>query len=157
MVHQHGDEHHIPDEHRNNQKYAQLSSYLPRTDHHRRPGAWLPADHRVQHEWLSHQVEHVDKHGAKALIPVLQEFKDLIEGNTRIYMFFTQMWDEIPRKPKYAKDPTGKKQIRDYTHMLDVLNHVLTKGPEWTDAAAGVGMVGVPIVGIFDYVMGTPR
>ncbi|KAJ6520817.1 phosphatidylserine decarboxylase family protein [Mycena vulgaris] len=140
MVHQHGDEHHIPDEHKNEQK----------------PGAWLPADHRVQHEWLSRQVDHVDKHGAEPLIPVLQEFKDLIERNARIYMFFTQMWDEIPRKPKYAKDPTGKRQIRDYVHMLDVLNHILTKGPEWTDAAAGVGMVGVPIVGIFDYVMGTP-
>ncbi|KAJ7895570.1 phosphatidylserine decarboxylase family protein [Mycena olivaceomarginata] len=132
MVHQHGDEHHIPDEHKNEQK----------------PGAWLPADHRVQHEWLYRQVDHVDKHGAKPLIPVLQEFKDLIERNARIYMFFTQMWDEIPRKPKYAMDPTGKRQIRDYVHMLDVLNHILTKGPEWTDAAAGVG--------IFDYVMGTP-
>ncbi|KAJ6566669.1 phosphatidylserine decarboxylase family protein [Mycena capillaripes] len=140
MVHQHGDEHHIPDEHKNNQK----------------PGAWLPADHRVQHEWLSRQVDHIDKHGAEALVPVLQEFKDLIETNTRIYMYFTQMWDEVPRKPKYAKDPTGTKQIRDYVHMLDILNHVLTKGPEWTDAAAGVGMVGVPMVGIFDYVMGTP-
>ncbi|KAJ7612318.1 phosphatidylserine decarboxylase family protein [Mycena polygramma] len=140
MVHQHGDEHHIPDEHKNNQK----------------PGAWLPADHRVQHEWLSRQVEHVDKNGAAPLIPVLQEFKDFIEGNTRIYMYFNQMWDEVPRKPKYAKDPTGTRQIRDYVHMLDVLNHVLTKGPEWTDAAAGVGMVGVPFVGVFDYVMGTP-
>ncbi|KAJ7203508.1 phosphatidylserine decarboxylase family protein [Mycena pura] len=140
MVHQHGDEHHIPDEHKNEQK----------------PGAWLPADHRVQHEWLSRQVDHVDKHGAKPLIPVLQEFKNLIERNPRIYMYFTLMWDEIPRKPQYARDPTGKRQIRDYVHMLDVLNHILTKGPEWTDAAAGVGMVGVPFVALFDYVMGTP-
>jgi phosphatidylserine decarboxylase len=139
MVHQHGDEHDIPDEHQNHQK----------------PGAWLPADHRVQHEWLSRQVDHVHKHGAKELMPVLQEFKDFIEGNSRIYMYFTQMWEEVPRKPQYAQDPTGTKQIRDYVHMLDVLNHVLTKGPEWTDAAAGVGMVGVPMVGIFDYVMGT--
>ncbi|KAJ7268326.1 phosphatidylserine decarboxylase family protein [Mycena rebaudengoi] len=135
MVHQHGDEHHIPDEHKNEQK----------------PGAWLPADHRVQHEWPSRQVDHVDKHGAKPLIPVLQEFKDLIERNARIYMYFRQMWDEVPCKPKYSKDPTGQRQIRDYDHMLDVLNHILTKGPEWTDAAASVGMVGVPIVGIFDY------
>ncbi|KAF8144701.1 phosphatidylserine decarboxylase family protein [Mycena galopus ATCC 62051] len=140
MVHQHGDEHHIPDENKNEQK----------------PGAWLPADHRVQHEWLSRQVDHVHTHGAQPLIPILQEFKDLIERTPRLYMFFTSMWDEIPRKPKYSKDPTGHKQIRDYVHMLDVLNHILTKGPEWTDAAAGVGMVGVPIIGLFDYVMGTP-
>lgn len=30
------------------------------------------------------------------------------------------------------------------------------KAPEWTDAAAGVGMVGVPMCAVFDYAMGTP-
>lgn len=90
------------------------------------------------------------------LAPVLQEFKDLIEGNGRIYMYFTEMWTEIPRKPPYDKDPVGGGQIRDYDHMLEVLNHILTRAPEWTDAAAGVGMVGVPMCAIFDYAMGTP-
>ncbi|KAJ7448497.1 Phophatidylserine decarboxylase-domain-containing protein [Mycena latifolia] len=74
------------------------------------------------------------------------------------YMYFTQMWGEVPRKPKYANDLTGKQQIWDYVHTLDVLqiNHILTEGPEWTDAAASMGMVGVPIVGILDYAMGIP-
>ncbi|KAI2777962.1 Phophatidylserine decarboxylase-domain-containing protein [Daldinia loculata] len=140
MVHQHGDEHDIPEEHR--------------TQSH---GDWLPADHRVQHEWLKTQIEHVDKAPQKELIPVLQDFKEFIEGNSRIYMYFNQMWDEIPLKKPYNKDPTGtKKQIRDYRHMLAVLNHIFTQAPQWTDAAFGVGMVGVPMVGIFDYVMATP-
>ncbi|KAI1390542.1 Phophatidylserine decarboxylase-domain-containing protein [Hypoxylon trugodes] len=140
MVHQHGDEHDIPQEHRTH-----------------RHGAWLPADHRVQHEWLKTQIEHVDKSSKKELISVLKEFKKLIEGNSRIYMYFNQMWEEIPLKKPYYKDPTGtKKQIRDYRHMLDVLNHIFTQAPQWTDAAFGVGMVGVPMVGIFDYVMATP-
>ncbi|KAI0007111.1 Phophatidylserine decarboxylase-domain-containing protein [Xylariaceae sp. FL0662B] len=140
MVHQLGDEHDIPDEHR-------VHSH----------GAWLPADRRVQDEWLRKQVEHVRKAEKKELIPVLQEFKQLIEGNSRIYMYFNQMWEEIPLKKPYMKDPTGtKRQIRDYRHMLDVLNHVFTQAPQWTDAAFGVGMVGVPMVGIFDYVMATP-
>jgi phosphatidylserine decarboxylase len=111
----------------------------------------------VQREWLSRQVDHVDKNGAKELIPVLKEFQELIETNPRIYMYFTEMWDEVPRKAPYSKAPTGGKQIRDYKHMLDMLNHVFTKAPEWTDAAFGVGMVGVPMCSIFDYVMGTPR
>jgi phosphatidylserine decarboxylase len=72
-------------------------------------------------------------------------------------MYFTAMWDEIPRKAPYLKDPTGKRQIRGYNHMLDILNHILSKAPEWTDAAFGVGMVGVPMCGIFDYAMATPR
>ncbi|KAI1774397.1 Phophatidylserine decarboxylase-domain-containing protein [Hypoxylon cercidicola] len=140
MVHQHGDEHDIPQEHFTN-----------------RHGAWLPADHRVQHQWLKTQIEHVDKSPKQELIPVLQQFKKLIEGNSRIYMYFNQMWEEIPLKKPYNKDPTGtKRQIRDYRHMLAVLNHIFTQAPQWTDAAYGVGMVGVPMVGIFDYVMATP-
>ena len=98
----------------------------------------------------------MDKQEKQELIPVLKEFKDLIESNPRIYMFFTEMWDEIPRRPPYNKDPTGGSQIRDYQHMLDILNHVFGRAPEWTDAAASVGMVGVPMCAIFDYAMGTP-
>ncbi|KAK6857927.1 hypothetical protein PG995_005626 [Apiospora arundinis] len=141
MVHQHGDEHEIPHHHRVH-----------------RPGGWLPADHRLHRDWLAKQIKHVEGHGDNKpkLIPVLQEFKDFIEGDPRIYMYFTQMWEEVPHKHPYDKDPTGAQQIRDYEHMLDMLNHVFTKAPEWTDAAYGVGMVGVPMVGIFDYAMATP-
>jgi phosphatidylserine decarboxylase len=71
-------------------------------------------------------------------------------------MHFAAMWDEVPRRPCYRRDPTGERQIRDYKHMLQVLNHVFTRAPEWTDAAAHVGMVGVPLNAVFDYVMGTP-
>ncbi|KAI0145102.1 Phophatidylserine decarboxylase-domain-containing protein [Xylariaceae sp. FL1272] len=139
MVHQHGDEHDIPDEHRVH-----------------RHGAWLPADHRVQHDWMAKQVAHVDQHGEQKLIPVLQEFKEFIEGNPRIYMYFNAMWDEVPMKKPYYSDPTGRKQIRDYRHMLAMLNHIFTQAPQWNDAAFGVGMVGVPMVSLFDYVMATP-
>lgn len=71
-------------------------------------------------------------------------------------MLFTQMWDEVPVKKPYNKDPTGHKAIRDYGHMLAVLNHVFSRAPEWTDAAESVGMVGVPMCAIFDYAMATP-
>lgn len=106
-------------------------------------------------EWLKKQADHVDKN-PKGLIPVLQEFRDFIESNPRIRMLFTQMWDEIPSKKPYDKDPTGHKQIRDYGHMLAVLNHIFSRAPEWTDAAENVGMVGVPMCAVFDYPMATP-
>ncbi|KAH9845779.1 Phosphatidylserine decarboxylase proenzyme 3 [Teratosphaeria destructans] len=137
MVHQHGDHHDIPHEHKVH-----------------RPGAWLPADHRIQKEWLGKQIEHADKN-PKELVPVLQDFKDFIEMNPRIYMYFNSMFDEVPVKKPYNKDPTGHKQIRDYHHMLQILNHTFTTAPHWTDAAANVGMVGVPMCAIFDYPMGT--
>ncbi len=106
---------------------------------------------------MAKHIAHIDKHPPKPLIPVIQEFKEFIEGNTRIFMYFNQMWDEVPLKKPYYNDPTGKRQIRDYRHMLAVLNHIFTQAPQWNDTAFGVGMVGVPMVSIFDYVMATPR
>lgn len=116
----------------------------------------------MHREWLGRQVAEVDEHhkaGKKrALTPALEEFRALIEGSPRIYMYFNEMWDEVPRRHPYDRDPSGEhRQIRDYRHMLDVLNHVLRKAPQWTDAQFGVGMVGVPMCGVFDYVMATPR
>lgn len=70
-------------------------------------------------------------------------------------MYFNSMFDEVPTKKPYNKDPTGHKQIRNYQHMLEILNHTFTTAPHWTDAAANVGMVGVPMCAIFDYPMGT--
>ncbi|KAL7896894.1 Phophatidylserine decarboxylase domain-containing protein [Trichoderma sp. SZMC 28014] len=139
MVWQHGDHHDIPSEYRVH-----------------KPGAWLPADHRVHREYLRRVTHHVDKHPNEKLTPALQEFKELIEGNSRIYMYFIQMFEEIPNKRPYWKDPTGTKQIRDYKHMLQVLNHIVTRAPEWTDAAESAGVVGVPFCAILDYPMGTP-
>jgi len=57
----------------------------------------MPADHRIHKQWLGEQVEHV-KQNPQKLNPVLQEFKELIEGNARIYMYFTAMFDEVPQK-----------------------------------------------------------
>ncbi|KAI1499589.1 Phophatidylserine decarboxylase-domain-containing protein [Biscogniauxia marginata] len=119
--------------------------------------AWMPADHRLQHDWIQKQVARVEKYDNKELFPVIQEFKELIEGNPRIHMYFTQMWDEIPmKKPYYNDHPTTRKQIRDYRHMLAMLNHIFTQAPQWNDAAFGVGMVGMPMLAIFDHVMATP-
>jgi phosphatidylserine decarboxylase len=107
---------------------------------------------------MAKQVSHVDKHGPGELTPMMAEFKQFIEGSPRVFMYFNQMWDEVPFKKPYYKDPTGsKKQIRDYRHMLAVLNHIFSQAPQWNDAAFGVGMVGVPMVCVFDYVMATPR
>lgn len=138
MVHQHGDHHDIPHD-----------------SHVHKAGAWLPADHRIHQEWLSGQVEE-SKKNPKELIPVLKEFKEFIESDTRIYMLFVAMFEEVPMKHPYNKDPTGRKQIRDYHHLLEILNHTFNTAPQWTDAAQKVGMVGVPMCAILDYPMGTP-
>lgn len=103
---------------------------------------------------MAKTVEHVDNN-PKPLVPVLQEFKDLIESNTVVYKHVSAMFEEVPNKKAYKNDPTGNRQIRDYDHLLAVLNHLMTESPSWTNAAAHVGMVGVPINAVFDWPMGT--
>lgn len=120
-----------------------------------RTGQWLPQDHRVHQEWLSGIVNHVENN-PKELHPVLKEFKDLIEGETRLYLLFTSMFDQVPNKKPYSKDPGGQRQIRSYEHMLQVLNHMLTSAPSWNDQSERVGLVGLPINVMLDWPMGTP-
>ncbi len=74
MVNQNGDHHDIPAEH-----------------HVSRADSWLPADHRIQHEWLGGQIDDA-RRNKKELVPVLQEFKEFIEGNSRVYMWFHSMY-----------------------------------------------------------------
>lgn len=71
-------------------------------------------------------------------------------------MLFQAMLQEVPAKKPYANSPTGHPQIRDYHHLLQVLNHILTSAPSWNDYSHRVGLVGLPINAIFDWPMGTP-
>lgn len=66
------------------------------------------------------------------------------------------MFDQIPHNKDYLTDPTGEHpQVRDFDHILEILNHVLTTAPAWTDAGHSVGLVGVPISALLDWPMGT--
>lgn len=67
------------------------------------------------------------------------------------------MFLEIPNTPPYWCDPTGVKQIRSYQHLLAVLNHIVTRAPDYNDAAESVGLLGVPMCAILNYPMGTAR
>ncbi|CAG8358662.1 unnamed protein product [Penicillium salamii] len=117
-------------------------------------GNWMPADHKAHKEWLGGVIREVDDNAP--LHPVLEEFKTLIETNTRVYMLLASMFNEVPRRKRYGHDPTGNPEIRDYSHFLQVLNHLLTTAPSWTDKSHRVGLVGLPINAVLDWPMGTP-
>ena len=114
-------------------------------------GKWLPTDQALLEKWLSHLIIEVEA-SKKPLLPVIEEFKNLIEGDPEIFMYFNLMFKQVPRKPPYNKDPTGKPQVRSYQHMLQLINKIMTKSPEY-DATA---FVGLPICVIFGWPMGTP-
>ncbi len=117
-----------------------------------RIGKWLPEDHLLLKAWLDGLVKYVDSN-PKPLHPVLEEFKALIESDAQIYMLFHQMFEEVPTKPPYNKDPTKQApQVRDYVHMLELFNAIMTRAPEFNET----GLVGFPINAILDWPMGTP-
>tara|TARA_R110002003_G_scaffold645_9_gene21029 strand:+ start:43575 stop:44876 length:1302 start_codon:yes stop_codon:yes gene_type:complete len=120
-----------------------------------RTGSWLPSDHRVHKDWLNDVIKKAET-DPKDHHPVIQEFRKLIEENTRIYLLVSSMFDEIPTKKPYSQDPVGHKQVRDYQHMLELFNHLLTHAPEWSDKEYGIGMVGTPFNAVLDWPMGTP-
>ncbi|MCJ1474949.1 hypothetical protein MMC13_003609 [Lambiella insularis] len=129
-------------------------SHVPEEHQRPRAGKWLPQDHRVHQEWLDGIVKHVEDN-PKELHPVVTEFKDMIEGETRLYLLFTSMFQQIPSKHPYKKSPTGQRQVRDYEHMLQLLNHMLTTAPSWSEHSKKVGLVGLPINALLDWPMGT--
>ena len=122
------------------------------TDLPNRFGEWLSSDQAFLDRWLATMIRktHTEE---RALHPVIAEFQNLIEGDSQIFMLFHQMFEQVPRKPPYNKDPTGKPQVRDYRHMLQLLNTILTHAPEFNKS----GLVGCPINTIFDWPMGTLR
>lgn len=87
---------------------------------------------------------------------MLKEFKELIDNETRLRMMFLQMFEQVPNKTPYRDTPTGHPQIRDYDHMIQIINHLLTTAPSWHDKSFRVGFVGLPINALLDWPMGTP-
>ncbi len=115
-----------------------------------RVGEWLPSDHAFLTRWLEAMIQKTHAE-PRALHPVIAEFQELIESDPEIFMLFSQMFTQVPRRPPYNKDPTGKPQVRDYQHMLQLLNTIMTHAPEFDQT----GLVGCPINTIFDWSMGT--
>lgn len=115
-----------------------------------RVGEWLPSDQLILNNWMSNLIAEVDVEN-KELLPVVKELKDLIESSPEIYMHFNEMFEQLPKKARFKNDPTAKPQVRDYQHMLQLINQVMTHAPEFNKT----GLVGFPINAILDWPMGT--
>ena len=115
-----------------------------------RVGEWLPSDQRQLERWLKKKMDIATKN-TKPFLPVIQEFQSLIENDAQIYMLFNQMFNQVPTKPPYNKDPVNQPQVRSYQEMLVLLNEIMTSAPEFNET----GLVGFPINAILDWPMGT--
>jgi phosphatidylserine decarboxylase len=113
-----------------------------------RVGEWLPSDEAFLRRWLEAMLEKA-RTEQKALKPEIEDLRNLIESNAQVFMLFSEMFTEVPRR--YRQDPAGNPQMRDYRQMLQMLNTVMTHAPEFDQT----GLVGCPINAIFDWSMGT--
>ena len=77
--------------------------------------------------------------------PVVESFKEVIESDAELTMYFTQMFIDKPGKHR------APNLVRDYHHMLQLIDHVLTKAPEYTDHFFAI----LPIAAILFRPMGT--
>jgi len=116
-----------------------------------RVAEWLPSDYAFLASWLDRMIQKAQAE-PRDLHPVIADLQGLIESDPQLFMLFSQMFEQVPRRRPYDKDPSGKPQVRDYQQALRLLNTVLTHAPEFDQT----GLVGCPINAIFDWSMGTP-
>ena len=114
-------------------------------------GQWLPSDQEFYDTWLTELVQDAEE-DARPLLPVIQEFKELIENDPHLYMLFHQMFEQLPQASVFKQDPTGNVEITNYQQLLLVLNRILTTAPAFNTT----GLVGFPINAVLNWPMGTP-
>ena len=111
-------------------------------------GKWMPRDRETLNNWLTKIMDKAEKSTAP-LKPVLEDFKNFIETDPQAYMFFNMMFDQVPSDK--TKSPTGVPQVRDYKHMLQLFNVIMTHAPSFDET----GLVGFPFNAILDWSMAT--
>ncbi|KAN0082191.1 Phophatidylserine decarboxylase domain containing protein [Elaphomyces granulatus] len=125
-------------------------------------GHWMPEDFNLRRAWLASLLNRTDGTIPKLLDGApnpVDVFRVLIEQDSTIYMLANAMFEEVPTKAPYDRDPTTlKKQVRTYKTMLYLFNTLLTSVPEWFgggDSDIPNGLVGFPYNIIVDWPMGT--
>lgn len=81
-------EHHVPTVRVHFSKKGDLADTDAQTGH------WMSQDKRHHHKFLNDTVEHVDKN-PKPLQPVLEEFGEVIKRDTRLWMLFNTMFEQV--------------------------------------------------------------
>lgn len=109
---------------------------------------WMPRDRETLTNWMKKIMAKAEK-DTGPLLPVVENFKNFIETDAKAYMFFNQMFDEVPAEK--SRMLTGVPQVRDYQHMLRLFNVILTHAPSFDET----GFVGFPFNAILDWSMAT--
>lgn len=123
---------------------------LEQIANHNRVGGWLPSKQQAIQNWLRElAAEH--ENFRQPLHPALRKFQKLIESEPEIFLYFNTMFDQ-----NFKKHPSASSEnqtvVKNYKQMLDLINLVLTKAPEFDT----IELIGLPINAILSLAMGTP-
>ncbi|KAF9041826.1 phosphatidylserine decarboxylase [Hymenopellis radicata] len=115
-------------------------AHLALSDHFRRAG-WLPASPAALEEWLKDVVKDINSSARqrKGLLPVIEQFKTLIETNSELYMGFHRMFEEQSPLSKY---------VDSYMVLLKIFNKIIQEAPFY-------GEIGPPIYMVLHQAMNT--
>ncbi len=89
------------------------------------------------------------------LLPVMREFKDLVDNDSIVRMNFTKMIDQVPAYYQ-EKGPDGEYihgyYLQSIDEMIYKINSIIGKAPEYNET----DLVGFPINTILNWTMGVP-
>jgi phosphatidylserine decarboxylase len=91
----------------------QASAQTPKTEPPYLVGPWLTSDQAFFDQWMA-KLTREAKSSKEPLLPVIEEFKNIIEEDPQLYMLFHQMFEQVPQNEFFSKDPTGSPQIQNY-------------------------------------------
>jgi phosphatidylserine decarboxylase len=112
-----------------------------------RVGGWLPSDQAILDQWVGDLVARVEAEGEQPLLPVVDEFRRLIEDDPEVYMLSRFMLQQASHRRPSAHEP----QVKTVEQLLRLFNYVMTHAPEYNDSV----QVGCPVNAILDWAMGT--
>ena len=113
-------------------------------------GQWLDSDQAAFAGWMA-RLGHAADEQQDALHPALQDFRDSVEQDPGLFIQINQMFEQLPSTPQFQQDPTGNPQVRNFLHLLHMINVVLTTPPQFNQT----GITGLPINAMLAWPMGT--
>ena len=122
-----------------------------------RPGGWLPHDlNRIDH-WIRKLKKHV-QNNPQPLIPVIQEFKDMVDQDPALHIAVFTMFKEAELRKE--ETPLGTPEVKNFEGFLELLNAIMTQAPEYTECESNgeeepCGLIGFPINALLNWPMGT--
>ena len=125
-----------------------IASYLSQT------GRWLPYNHEILQQWLKQMVVQAND-CPKPMAPAVLALERLIESDTVLFMHVSTMFEQVPAASPYHVDGLGRPQLRDYRHMLQVMNLVMMSAPKWDTTVHNIGWIGFPLNVILNWPMST--